>query len=73
MYVIVHGDIADIDYVSVTGPFATVAEANREGERLMAEGKLPDENENGGETAWRVKPLVAPAALTADYEEDGDY
>lgn len=66
MFVIIHGDIGDIDYVSVTGPFSTEEEANREGERLESEGKLPNEDESEGEVAWRVKELVAPENLTAD-------
>lgn len=65
MFVIVYGDIADIDYVSVVGPFESKKEAFRQGALLTEAGKLPDEHENGGETAWRVEELGAPENLPA--------
>lgn len=71
MYVIIHGDIGDIDYLSVAGPFASEAEAMREGEQLEAEGKLPNEADLG-EVAWRVEKLVPPDSMAADYLEDED-
>ena len=72
MFIIIYGDIGDIDYLDATGPFATREEATAEGERLTAEGKLPDEAELE-EVAWRVVALTAPADLTVDYGEEEDY
>lgn len=73
MYVILFGEIGDIDYVNATGPFATREEADSVGERLQAEGKIPDEDESGGEVAWRVISLDSPDILEPDYGDGSDF
>ena len=67
MFVVIFGDIADIDYVGSTGPFASAAEANASAVELQNAGKLPSEEESEGELAWRVVELVSPDKLPSYY------
>ena len=68
-FVIIAGEMSDVDYTSVYGPFATEAEAETRAAALIASGVIEMEPDDCQE--YRIVPILNPDDAVSSHPDDG--